>query len=319
MEIFSVRGKRLDTGEWVRGSGALVNVISCAYYIQIAVLEEIKHMSDGARELICHAFQVDPNTISRYTGIIDSHCKEIWEGDLVSIPYIDPTGKITNEENCRCVVVYQNGGWDLKYYSGEPIHEDVPLSKYRKIAEGPYISNYGNTTIISNQVILTVCGNIHDKAEFKQEEPKESAVFSVYTDGACSNNQDRENSIGGWAYVVIGDSSNIIKQGSGREIKTTNNRMEMLSVIKALEFLSNSLWISKPTVNLYSDSQYVVDTINLNWKKKMNQDLWQKMDVAIEQFERAGGGISWHKVKGHNGNKWNELVDSLAVQQTKKI
>ena len=132
----------------------------------------------------------------------------------------------------------------------------------------------------------------------------------IYTDGACSGNPGP----GGWGAVLLfGDAE---KELSGSENPTTNNRMEMMAVIKSLEALTRPC-----TVNLYTDSKYVKDGIELwmpNWKMRgwrtadkkpvKNADLWMEIDRQINRHE-----VRLHWVKGHNGHPENERADSLAT------
>ena len=132
---------------------------------------------------------------------------------------------------------------------------------------------------------------------------------TIYTDGACSNNPGP----GGWGAILIYEG--LKKEISGYEEQTTNNRMEMLSVIKALELLKEPC-----IVNLYSDSQYVCKGISSwlsGWKKKnwigsnkepiKNQDLWQTLDSLLQRHV-----VTTNWVKGHSGDHYNEIVDELA-------
>ena len=132
----------------------------------------------------------------------------------------------------------------------------------------------------------------------------------IYTDGACSGNPGP----GGWGAVLrFGDAE---KELSGSENPTTNNRMEMMAVIKSLEALTRPC-----TVNLYTDSKYVKDGIEQwmpNWKMRgwrtadkkpvKNADLWMEIDRQINRHE-----VRLHWVKGHNGHPENERADSLAT------
>lgn len=130
----------------------------------------------------------------------------------------------------------------------------------------------------------------------------------VYTDGACSNNQDPDNSIGGWAYLL--KYKGHTKEASGRAVKTTNNRMEMKAVIEALKAINNK----KIKTLVHSDSALTVNTINLGWKKNKNQDLWEELMQEVKQFS----AIEFIKVRGHANDPNNNRVDELAVIQTKK-
>lgn len=131
----------------------------------------------------------------------------------------------------------------------------------------------------------------------------------IYTDGACKGNPGP----GGWGVYM--QYNEHIKEMSGGEQETTNNRMELMAAIMALEALK------KPTaVALYTDSKYVLQGITEwmdNWKKRgwktaakkpvKNEDLWRQLDLAISKHE-----INWIWVKGHSGNEGNEKADMLA-------
>ena len=131
----------------------------------------------------------------------------------------------------------------------------------------------------------------------------------IYTDGACSGNPGP----GGWGVLIQLDDKNI--ELSGGDNETTNNRMELMAAIIALEEINKDY-----KINLYTDSNYVKDGITSwisNWKKNSwktankkdvkNKDLWIRLDSAIK-----GKDISWIWVKGHAGNAGNEQADYLA-------
>lgn len=131
----------------------------------------------------------------------------------------------------------------------------------------------------------------------------------IYTDGACRGNPGK----GGWGAILRYKGT--IKELHGGERDTTNNRMELMAAISALEALK------KPcVVHLYTDSKYVLDGITKwlpNWKKAgwktaakkpvKNEDLWQRLDLVIQTHT-----IDWRWVKGHSGNQGNERADALA-------
>jgi len=138
------------------------------------------------------------------------------------------------------------------------------------------------------------------------------SVVEIYTDGACRGNPGP----GGWAALLSCDGRE--KEIAGAEAHTTNNRMELLAVIRALEALK------KPQVRarIYTDSQYVRRGITewlAAWKARgwktasrkpvMNQDLWEQLDVLAAAHE-----IEWLWVPGHAGVPGNERVDRLANQ-----
>lgn len=135
---------------------------------------------------------------------------------------------------------------------------------------------------------------------------------TIYTDGACSGNPGK----GGWgALLMFGD---VKREISGFSPATTNNRMELMAAIKALEALKEHC-----NVDLYSDSSYLVNAINQKWLKKWttnnwrtsskkpveNIDLWKKILELIRLHN-----VTFHKVKGHSDNEFNNRCDFLARQ-----
>ena len=138
--------------------------------------------------------------------------------------------------------------------------------------------------------------------------------LEIYTDGACSGNPGK----GGWAAIILeGNNQSSI---SGSVNKTTNNRMELMAAIMALQKIKR-----KSEVTIFTDSRYVKDGItewikkwklnnwkNSNKKPVKNKDLWMKLDSFCQEHS-----VSWKWVKAHAGNKFNNLVDELAVLKTK--
>lgn len=138
-----------------------------------------------------------------------------------------------------------------------------------------------------------------------------AATVTIYSDGACLGNPGR----GGYGTVLVfGEHRRELSQGYRR---TTNNRMELLGAIVGLEALTRGC-----TVELFSDSKYVVDAMAKGWldgwqrrgwrtaskQPVKNQDLWQRLLRAIEPHE-----IRWQWVRGHSGDPLNERCDELAV------
>jgi len=123
-------------------------------------------------------------------------------------------------------------------------------------------------------------------------------VIFLYSDGASSGNP------GPGGYGVVLECAGISKELSGGFALTTNNRMELLAVITGLEAIK---W-EGATVEVFSDSTYVVNTITQNWKRKKNLDLWARYDWASSGFN-----IIFHWIKGHAGHPQNERCDRLAV------
>ncbi|KZL18771.1 Ribonuclease HI [Pseudovibrio axinellae] len=131
----------------------------------------------------------------------------------------------------------------------------------------------------------------------------------IWTDGACSGNPGP----GGWGVLLrFGEHE---KELCGGEPATTNNRMELMAAIQALDSLKRPC-----SVDLYTDSSYVKNGITQwmhNWKRKgwrtasnspvKNADLWQLLDAAAQRHD-----VAWHWVKGHAGHEENEQADELA-------
>ena len=131
--------------------------------------------------------------------------------------------------------------------------------------------------------------------------------ITIYTDGSAKGNP------GNGGYGVVMMSGKYTKELSEGFRLTTNNRMELLSVIVALETIKNSA-----DVQIFSDSKYVVDSVEKGWvfgwqkkgfKGKKNIDLWKRF-LAIYPKHK----IKFNWVKGHAGNKYNEICDTLAVK-----
>lgn len=136
--------------------------------------------------------------------------------------------------------------------------------------------------------------------------------IAIFTDGAARGNPGP----GGYGVVLLSDAGHH-KELSGGFRNTTNNRMELLAVIKGLEALKNP-----STVTVFSDSKYVVDAVTKgwldNWRRKgfagkKNPDLWRRY-LEVSRPHR----ITFEWVKGHAGNKYNERCDQLAVEASKK-
>jgi ribonuclease HI len=139
---------------------------------------------------------------------------------------------------------------------------------------------------------------------------------AIYTDGACTNNPGP----GGYGVVLLRDG--VEKELAGGFRRTTNNRMEITACVEGLQALK------KPcAVTLFSDSRYVVDTMEKGWAKRwkangwkrnntdkaLNSDLWERM---LSLCEKHAVAFNW--VKGHAGNEYNERCDRLAVEAASK-
>lgn len=142
-------------------------------------------------------------------------------------------------------------------------------------------------------------------------------VVEIYTDGACSGNPGP----GGWAAVLLYQDR--VKEISGSEDDTTNQRMELRAVVEGLKALNARNW----QVKVYSDSAYIVNALEKGWLRRWsqngwltagkkpvaNQDLWQELKRLI-----GLNRVKIIKVPGHRGVKWNERCDALARQAIRK-
>ena len=144
----------------------------------------------------------------------------------------------------------------------------------------------------------------------------ERKTVTIYTDGACSGNPGP----GGWGAILrYGEHT---RELSGGEAHTTNNRMELMGAISALEALREPC-----RVELYTDSKYVSDALLKGWargwrargwvkadkKPALNPDLWERLLQLCEQHE-----VKVHWVKGHAENPWNNRCDELAVAKSRE-
>lgn len=141
-------------------------------------------------------------------------------------------------------------------------------------------------------------------------------TVTIYTDGACSGNPGP----GGWGAILEWNGTE--KELSGGEKQTTNNRMELLGVISALEALKEPCHVL-----LYTDSKYIYDAVSQRWvygwkargwrkpdkKPALNVDLWQRLLPLLERHT-----VDWHWVKGHAKDEKNNRCDALAVAQSRR-
>ena len=139
--------------------------------------------------------------------------------------------------------------------------------------------------------------------------------MKYYSDGACSGNPGP----GGFGWVLIHDDE-IIYKGAGYEKNTTNNRMELMAILKILEYHDKE--ILTPYLIICSDSAYCCNLISSwmyswqrnGWRRPRNQEV-KNLDIIKEIFYYANKyDITMEKVAGHSGIKWNEYVDKMAVE-----
>lgn len=141
----------------------------------------------------------------------------------------------------------------------------------------------------------------------------------IYTDGACSGNPGP----GGWGAILRCDNPPAEKEISGGEPHTTNNRMEILAVVNAVELLKVSC-----NITIYTDSKYVCEAFQKRWVNNWqrngwltaskqpvkNRELWERLLAALQKHK-----VGWQWVKGHNEHPENERCDRLAVRAREAV
>lgn len=147
------------------------------------------------------------------------------------------------------------------------------------------------------------------------------STYKIYTDGAASNN-GTSKAIGGWAFVILKNNEKLC-ENFGKEVGATNNQMELTAAINGLDtFYSVFIPSDFDIIEVYTDSAYLCNAYKEKWYSNwqangwktsnkhdvLNKDLWLKL---IPYFNT--NNITFKKVKGHNGDKYNDYVDQLAV------
>lgn len=157
--------------------------------------------------------------------------------------------------------------------------------------------------------------------------------YRIYTDGACSGNPGP----GGFAYVVVTEHDKVLIKSGGFSENTTNNAMELKAILKALQFILLSAGdfgtyaktnVKGAEVTIVSDSAYCINALQQGWpyswktndwktkkgEQVKNKELWQKL---LDVLKDARCTIQYEKIKGHAGDKYNELADELAKKCVK--
>lgn len=129
--------------------------------------------------------------------------------------------------------------------------------------------------------------------------------YTIYTDGSYSSKRNQ----GGLAFIIINENDEVVGKYSKGFKNTTNNRMELLSVILALDAI-----ILPSEVTIISDSQWVIGCASKGWRRRKNLDLWDKYDEAANKHL----SITYEWTRGHAGDKYNEECDRMAVEASKK-
>lgn len=134
--------------------------------------------------------------------------------------------------------------------------------------------------------------------------------YICFTDGAYSSSRNQ----GGIGVIILRDGQEVLRY-SNMYKNTTNNQMELGAIIVALRMIKGNI----DSLTVHTDSQYCVGCITQGWKRKKNKVLWEEFDKQYERVKELCPNIKFVHVKGHNGNKFNEIVDELAVKASQRI
>lgn len=139
-------------------------------------------------------------------------------------------------------------------------------------------------------------------------------MLNAYTDGACSQNGTWD---GGWGVVIVSDTGEIAHTISGGEKNTTNNRMELIGFLNALQYAAKN----NSSIRIHTDSAYICNAFNQNWVANWQRNGWKNskkqpvknQDLWVEILKLKSFLFEVVKVKGHANNEYNNLADKLAV------
>jgi len=151
-------------------------------------------------------------------------------------------------------------------------------------------------------------------------------ILNVWTDGSCNNNSKHLNfAKGGWGFCILDKKNKLIHEDLGYYEPATSSTMEMMAVIKSLEYIIENLLKSRTEVFIHSDSAYVVNCFLEKWYVRWmetdfygikNEELWRQM---ISLYNTKFLKVKFVKVKGHSGIEWNERADFLAGEARKYL
>lgn len=134
--------------------------------------------------------------------------------------------------------------------------------------------------------------------------------ITAYTDGAYSSARDQ----GGIGLVILKDDK-VVQQFSRMYKHTTNNQMELGAIIIVLRAIKGPI----DSLTIYTDSMYCIGCATLGWKRKKNQKMWEEFDKQYERVKTLCPNTKFEHVKGHSTNKFNNMVDALAVKASQSI
>lgn len=134
--------------------------------------------------------------------------------------------------------------------------------------------------------------------------------YIMFTDGAYSSTRDQ----GGVGIVILKDGKEILRY-SNMYKRTTNNQMELGAIIIALRMIKKKI----DSLVIHTDSQYCIGCAVQGWKRKKNRVMWEEFDRQYSRVKELCPDIKFVHVKGHSGNKYNEIVDQMAVSASQRI
>ena len=234
--------------------------------------------------------------------------------------YLDVNVKKTNKIVLDFVVFFKNRPYIIEY-NGEQHYKYIP---YFHKSEEDFELQKRRDEILRKRCLYRGFPLIEIPYTIKTEEEITKILNSyfsdnptyLYTDGAFSRNRNS----GGWGIVEI-KNGNMLYYDSSKINNTTNNRMELFAVIKALchclkQHINNCI--------ILSDSSYVIGCGTQNWNRKKNLDLWKIFDKLMDKIKERNYIIEFRHVKGHQSkntedSKWNNYVDKLAVKASQEI
>ena len=134
--------------------------------------------------------------------------------------------------------------------------------------------------------------------------------YTCYTDGAYSSVRDQ----GGIGIIFLKNGEEVLRY-SNMYKGTSNNQMELGAIIIALRMIKGKI----DSLTIYTDSQYCIGCATLGWKRKKNKIMWTEFDKQYKRVKQLCPNIQFVHIKGHNGEKYNEIVDKLAVAASQSI
>lgn len=231
------------------------------------------------------------------------------------ICYLDTNIRKTNKIILDFVVFFKNRPYIIEY-NGEQHYRYIPYfhkSKEDFILQKKRDELLRKRCLYRGFPLIEIPYTIKTKDEITKilDSYFSDTPTYIYTDGAFSI----KRSSGGWSLVEV-KNNNILYYTSNKVDNTTNNRMELIAVIRALyhclkQHIDNCV--------ILSDSMYVIGCGALGWKRNKNLDLWNIFDKLLLKIKNKKYNIQFIHVKGHNGEKYNEIVDKLAVAASQSI